>query len=44
LIRRLAEEARGLGGDLTQLPLHTGYMRDGIATATRQLPNEEPSP
>lgn len=44
LIRRLAEEARALGGDPTQLPLHTDYMREGIAVVTRQLPNEEPTP
>jgi hypothetical protein len=44
LIRRLAEEARALGGDPAQLPLHTDYMREGIAEAARQLPNEEPSP
>lgn len=32
LIRRLAEEARALGGDPTLLPVHTEYMREGIAT------------
>lgn len=33
LIRRLAEEARALGGDPTLLPLHTEYMCEGIAEA-----------
>jgi hypothetical protein len=33
LIRRLAEEAIDLGGDPTQLRLHTSYMRQGIAEA-----------
>lgn len=33
LIRELAEEARALGGDPTQLLLHTDYMREGIAEA-----------
>jgi hypothetical protein len=41
LIRGLAEEARALGGDPTQLPLHTDYMREGIADATRSQPNKE---
>lgn len=35
LICRLAEEAIDLGGDPTQLELHTSYMRQGIAEATR---------
>jgi len=35
LIRRLAEEAIGLGGDPTQLKPNTSYMRQGIAEATR---------
>ena len=33
LICRLAEEAIGLGGDPTLLPLRTDYMREGIVTA-----------
>lgn len=33
LIRRLAEEAIALGGDPTQLRLHTSYMRQGIEEA-----------
>jgi hypothetical protein len=41
LIRRLAEEARGLGGDPTQLPLHTEYMREGIADDTRFQQDKE---
>ena len=32
-IRRLAEEARALGGDPTLLPLHSEYMCEGIAEA-----------
>jgi hypothetical protein len=42
LICSLAEEALELGGDPSRLPVHTNYMREGIAEATRQHP--EPSP
>jgi hypothetical protein len=31
LIRGLASEARGLGGDPGRLPQHTDYMREGVA-------------
>lgn len=44
LIRRLAEEARALGGDPTLLPLHTDYMREGIADAALPHPNKEEIP
>lgn len=33
LVRRLAEEAIELGGNPAQLPVHTTYMRQGIAEA-----------
>jgi hypothetical protein len=38
LIRRLAEEALKLGGDPTQLPAHTTYMRQGIEEAAASVP------